>query len=126
MANSYFSQTTAATYRAVEKTRKREYQQRVIEVEGGTFTPMIMSSSGGMGGEMTVAVKHLARQIADKNNEEYSVVVGAMRARFAFAILRAGLVCLRGSRSIRPQNLMSIAVDRSLATDNALLMAECR
>ena len=63
---------------------------------------MVMSSTGGMGKEMSVAIKHVAALIAKKRNETYSVVVAVLRAKFSFAIARAALICLRGSRSLAP------------------------
>ena len=41
-------------------------------VEDGDFTPMIMSSSGGMGPETVIALKYLARLIALKRDEDCS------------------------------------------------------
>jgi hypothetical protein len=78
--------------------------QRVNEVNDGDFTPMVMSSAGGMGKEMSIAIKHVAALIAQKRNETYSVVVAVLRAKFSgeFAIARAALICLRGSRSFAP------------------------
>ena len=69
-------------------------------MEGGSFTPMIMSSSGGMGPEMSIALKYLAARLAMQENVHYSEMVGVLRARFSFAAARTALVCLRGSRSL--------------------------
>lgn len=63
------------------------------------FTPLIMSSTGGMGAELQIALKHLARKIADKQGNVYSKVAGFLQCRFVFALMRSALVCLRGSRS---------------------------
>jgi len=64
---------------------------------------MVMSSSGGIGPEMTIALKHLARKLADKKNEPYSKTINVLRCRLNFSMLRSALVCLRGSRSLRPR-----------------------
>ena len=100
-AKSYRSKTPAALYRQEALRKKREYEQRICEVEGGSFTPMIMSSSGCMGPEMQIAIKHLARKLADKKKQTYSEVVGLLRCRFAFAMVRSAIICLRGSRSLK-------------------------
>ena len=39
----------ASVYRRHEQEKKRQYQQRVHEVEHATFTPLVMSSTGSMG-----------------------------------------------------------------------------
>ena len=101
-ARSYSDWSPAKCYKKVGQIRKLEYGQRVREVEDGDFTPMIMSSTGGMCAEMSMALKNLAQRIADKTNERYADVMSMMRCSFSFAIARAALVCLRGSRSLYP------------------------
>ena len=49
-----------------EQAKKREYSQRVCEVEHGVFTPLVLSSNGGMGKEATTFYKRLADMIAQK------------------------------------------------------------
>ena len=48
-ASSNCSMTTAAAYRKHASTKKREYVQRVREVEHGAFTPLVLSATGGGG-----------------------------------------------------------------------------
>ena len=59
-----------------------------------------MSTAGGMGPEMSVALKYLASKIAAKEGTLYSKTVDVLRCKFAFAAARTALVCLRGSRSL--------------------------
>ena len=99
MANSLKSQTLDTLYKKFAKSKKREYAQRLNEVNDADFTPLIMSSTGGMGAELQIALKHLARKIADKQGNVYSKVAGFLQCRFVFALMRSALVCLRGSRS---------------------------
>ena len=40
-----------AVYKKHENEKKRAYNSRVLEVEKGTFTPLVFSTSGGMGDE---------------------------------------------------------------------------
>ncbi len=49
-----------------------------------------------------MALKQLAKKIADKRKESYAMVVNVLRCKFAFAVARAALVCLRGSRGRWP------------------------
>jgi len=53
--------------------------------------------------EMNSAIKHLAQKISIRTNEPYPKVVGVLRCRLSFEMLRSVLVCLRGSRSIKPK-----------------------
>ena len=48
---------------------------------------------------MSMAIKHLAKQVSEKQNLAYSRVAGYLRAMFSFEMMRLALICLRGSRS---------------------------
>ena len=97
-ARSYADQDPLTLLRSQQQARKREYEQRVRDIEDGDFTPMIMTSLGGMGPDMSMAVKHLASMWSEKRGENYSTVLNVLRCKLAFAVARAALVCLRGSR----------------------------
>ena len=51
------SNRSADAYKRYERAKKREYGQRVREVEHGVFTPLVLSSNGGMGKEATTFYK---------------------------------------------------------------------
>ena len=63
-ASSYHNLQLSSIYRRHEKEKKRHYEDRVREVEHGSFTPLVFSTSGGMGGLATTTYKRLASQIA--------------------------------------------------------------
>ena len=50
----------SSAYRRHEQAKKREYGQRIREVERGVFTPLVLSTTGGMGREVTTFYKRLA------------------------------------------------------------------
>lgn len=100
-ARCYLGTKPENLLKQISKTRKREYGQRVREVEDGDFTPMVMFSTGGLSKEMLVALNHLAGLLAVKRNEDYETVVSVLRCSFAFCLARSSLVCLRGSRPYR-------------------------
>ena len=69
-----------------------------MNVEHGTFTPLVIGTSGGCGKECGPGCKHLAELAAVKDNEPYSRVMGWMRARLSFEVLRSSITCIRGTR----------------------------
>ena len=93
--------TIAAAYRKHELTKKREYAQRVRDVKHGVFTPLVLLTTGGMGREAVTLFKRLADGISRKEQKASSVVMGWIRCRVSFAILRSAILCIRGSRSSR-------------------------
>ena len=54
LASSNRNQAPAAVYRKHELEKKRAYQQRIQEVEHSSFTPLVLSATGGMGNEATI------------------------------------------------------------------------
>ena len=90
-ASSNRSMTTAAAYRKHEPAKKREYAQRVREVEHGVFTPLVLSTTGGMAREATTFYKRLADELSRKQDKQYSLVMGWIRCRLSFAILRSAI-----------------------------------
>ena len=51
-----------------EKEKNREYNRRVMNIEHGTFTPLVFSVSGVLGKECSMFHKHMAEKIAKKIN----------------------------------------------------------
>ena len=83
-----------------EMEKKRNYNRRVMEVEHGTFTPLVFSTSGVMAHECSIFHKTLAEKLAEKRNERYEEVVRYLRVKFSFLALKSTLLCLRGSRTV--------------------------
>ena len=84
-----------------ELEKKRSYNRRVMEVEHGSFTPLIFTTTGVMGYECSIYHKALAEKISAKKGEKYADVMRYLRVKFSYLALRATLLCLRGSRSIK-------------------------
>ena len=57
--------TSAACYRRHEQEKRRMYKKKIGEVEHGSFTPIVLSSSGGWGPSATVAFKRLASLLSN-------------------------------------------------------------
>ena len=50
----YAKQELSKTYQLNEKEKKRLYNERIMQVEHGTFTPLVVSATGGMGRESSI------------------------------------------------------------------------
>ena len=118
-ASSHRSMSLQAAFRRQEQAKKREYGERVPEVEHGVFTPLVLSTTRSLGREATTFYKCLADLISSKQQKHYSNVMCWLRCRLSFAILRSAIMCVRGSRSSyhRPR----CEIDITLATAEDLL-----
>ena len=81
------SASMSSTYRMHERVKKRQYSQRIQEVEHGTFTPLVMSLTGGLGREATVCYKRLASLLAVKWDQPYSVTMGWLQCSLSYSLL---------------------------------------
>ena len=81
-----------------ENDKKRLYSRRVLDVKHDSFTPLIFTTTGGMGKVCIRYHSRLAELIDAKKGEQYSQKFSWIQARTSFALLRSTLVCLRGLR----------------------------
>ena len=101
LAPSYLTQNLKALHRQHENDKRRTYNQRVLQVEMGSFSPLVFTSSGGQAKECSLFYSRLAGMIAEKRNQPKSVITAWLRCRLGFSLLRSALLCIRGTRVIR-------------------------
>lgn len=113
-AQSHCKSTLAKCYRRNEQEKKRAYDQRIREVEHGSFSPLVFSSSGGMGPTATTVYRRLAAMIAEKRKEPFSRTLFWLRCRLNFSLLRSAVSCLRGARSSLGRPASCEAIDLAI------------
>ena len=59
-----------------------------------------IKTTGGSGPSCTKVIKRLAAKISDKKGEQYAHVMGFIRTRLRFSLLRSVLIAVRGVREI--------------------------
>ena len=72
-----------------EICHEREYKQHVHEIEHATFTPLVLSATGGMASQATHFYKRLASCLASKWDQSYSHTTSWVRCRLTFSLLRS-------------------------------------
>ncbi len=98
-------------YRAHETEKKTKYNARVLQIEKASFTPLVFSTTGGMGGEAERFFKQLATKISYKSGQRYSDTIAFIRRRLRFDLLRTCLISLcgfRGTHCARPAEIDSL------------------
>ena len=87
----------------------------MIQMEKGAFTPIVMSTSGGVGNEADRHHKQIASLIAEKKRESYADVPNYIRTRLRFCLLKSVLIAItegfeeRDSKKILHQSLLSLS-----------------
>ena len=90
---------TSTNFKEQEEEKKWKYQQRVLDVEMGSFTPLVFGTNGGMGADCNCFLKRLAEKLSEKNEEPYHITITWIRTLLSFEILRSVHTCVRGSRT---------------------------
>ena len=101
LAKVYSNQTLKAAHKTNEQQKKRKYGERVLDVEHGSFTPLVFSCLGGM----SVECSHFYNRLADKYSEKKNISISKartwLRTKLSFCLLRSTHLCIRGSRTRR-------------------------
>ena len=100
----------------MKKKRKKQYNDRILQVEHGSFTPLVMSANGGMARECQIFC--LAELIAEKEKQRYSVISSWAKRKFSLSLMNSVRLCLRGSRSLADRN------DMEMSMTNDAMMSE--
>ena len=79
---------TATIFKEQESENKRKYNQRVMDVEMGTFTPLLFGTNGGMGLDCQNFLRTLANKLSTKNDEPYATVISWLRIQLSFLYIK--------------------------------------
>ena len=90
---------TPTIFKEQGEKKKRKYQQRVLDVEMGSFAPLVFGTTGGMGADCNCFLKRLAEKLSEKNEEPYHITITWIRTLLSFEIIRSVHTCVRGSRT---------------------------
>ena len=115
LAKRHISQDLKKCLETNEREKKRAYNQRVLEVEHGSFTPLVFSATGGAGREANKFITRLAELMATKQGKPYGEVVTWVRRKISMGLCKAVGVCLRGSRTVFGQKDVNIDEDISIS-----------
>ena len=99
-AKQYVNQEISKTYEVNEKEKKKLYNKRILQIEHGIFTPLVMSATGGMGRECKKFYVRLAEMISYKRETSYSIIAAWVRRKITFSLIKSIGTCLRGSCSV--------------------------
>ena len=107
LARWHLHHSLPAVHKKNENEKKREYNQRILQVEHGSFTPLVFSCFGGMSRECRCFFSHTAERLANRRKEPKSKISAWIKARLNFALIWSMLLCLRGTRT--PWNFDNIS-----------------
>ena len=98
MAKRYANQILKKSYETNEVEKKRQYNERaVMQIEYGTFTPFVFSTTGGMGRVASKVFRRVAEAIAEKKKN----ILTTYReyGENCFSLVQSLGTCIRGGRT---------------------------
>ena len=69
------------------------------EVEDASFSPLVLSATGGLANEATHFYKRLAERLINKWDQPYCNTILWLRGRLFLYLLRSAIQSIRGARS---------------------------
>lgn len=69
LSPTYANMSLPACYQRAEKLKKRKYDQRVRDIEHGSFSPLIFATTGGVGPIASSFLKRLGLLISEKSQQ---------------------------------------------------------
>jgi len=85
-------------YAQHEEEKKRLYNSRIQDIEHGSFTPLVFSTSGGMSKECSRFIRRLSDKLSFKTQQTYADTICFVRRRLRIELLRTTLIAIRGHR----------------------------
>ena len=83
-------------YHLHKNAKKRAYEQCIREAQRGSFTSLIMSSTGSLGHAAICMYRRLASLLSHKWDQPYRKTMGWLRCSLTFSLLNSSIVCIRG------------------------------
>lgn len=86
-------------YSNQEREKKRAYNNRVMQNEGGTFTPLVFTVFGTASRECSNFLKTLSLKLDSKSNDKNEDAMCWLRCKISFLCIKHLGMCVRGSRN---------------------------
>ena len=111
---SYMNKSVEQVYTDHENQKKNKYLERVLQIEKGSFTPIVLSTYGGFAPEAEKHHRRIATLIANKRNENYADVINHIRTRLSFSLMKSIMTAARGVRGKKRSEAPISSVEFSL------------
>ena len=84
IAATYRKLTLSSCYSRIEREKSRKFDERIREVDFGSFSPLVFSTMGGYGSISNLVYKKLSTLISSKYQKNYSTLINYIRCRTSF------------------------------------------
>ena len=117
LARCHLHISLLAVHKKNENKKKREYNHRILQLDHGSFTPLVFSCFGGMSKKCCRFFSHTAERLANRKIEPKIKISAWIKSKLNVALIRSMVLCLCGTRT--PSN-----VDNMSEIDLCAIVAE--
>ena len=79
------ARSSADLFQMYERSKCLQYEERIINIDHGSFCPLIFSTTGAAGPRCDRFLKRMAGMLADEDRSPYSCTLSWLRCRISFA-----------------------------------------
>ena len=101
IACRYYSKSLQQCHAMNEKEEKQGYNERILQIDHGTFTLLVFSTNGSMGKECQKVYSCLAQLIFEKRDLPHSISSNWIQTTVYLRLLKSSLHCLWASITVR-------------------------
>ena len=84
-----------------EQEKKRAYNERILQIDHNTFTPLVFSINGSIGKECQKFYSHLAQMISKKRDLLQSIYSHWIRTKVCFGLLKPSLLYVEKQQNLK-------------------------
>ena len=106
IAKCFVHRDTSKAYQLSEKEKNKNYNERISEVEHGSFMPTVMSLYEGIRKKGNKFYNLLAELLSEKNNQQQSAMTSRIRRKLIFTLTDSICMCIHVSRRVFQINLV--------------------
>ena len=82
----------------------------------GSFTPLVMSATGGMSRDCPKFYVRLSEMVSEKRDVNYSTIATWVRRKITFSLIKSIGLCTRGSKSTYSSTRLKKLIDEDAHT----------
>ena len=97
-AQSNISRNIEETFIHHEREKSRQYSDRIVNVEHGSFTPIIFGTHGDYSQLTSRFIYHFAKLISQKRNICFSESKSWLNIKLSNLVVRLTILCIKGSK----------------------------
>ena len=71
---------------------------KILQVENGSFTPLVFSISWRMGRKASKYYSQIAEILPEKRDETYLIRIPWIRRKLSLSLMRSIIACIKGSK----------------------------